>query len=91
MAAIHCPDCNNLVSELAESCPHCARPTPRLSVRELEELAKAEQAKKSQEEWGNSCGGMILLWFGNAILAGMAKGSAGFIGALVVGPLIWLV
>jgi len=34
MATFRCPDCNNKVSEKAESCPHCGRPLDAAEARE---------------------------------------------------------
>jgi len=86
MAAINCPDCNGMVSALAEKCPHCARPHPAKSMEQLAHAAKAEE--KSAVEAGEAIAG--LLWFGHAFIVWVKLGFGYAIGSLFIGPLIWL-
>jgi hypothetical protein len=77
MAAILCPDCQNTVSESAEKCPHCGRPEPAKSEKEIED-------DNNNAAWG-------LLWLGHAILLGFVKKSFWYgFAALFFGPFVWL-
>ena len=76
---------------MASACPSCARPNPGLSSNDIKDGEKAAKTKKSVDEFFEGVGCFILGWGANAVLAGMAKGTTGFIMALVVGPLVWLV
>lgn len=84
MGVISCPDCNQVVSDVAESCTKCGRPWPAKSKDQL----AAEKAGSSL----SSCFGLFLiLWGVNAFLALVSKGLVGFVMALMMGPLIWIV
>ena len=91
MATISCPDCGHSVSPLASVCPSCARPSPGVSSSALQQAEKAAKSKKSSEEFLGGVGCFIVGWGINAVLAGMSKGAAGFIMALIIGPLIWMI
>lgn len=91
MATINCPDCGGTVSELAEKCPHCARPSPGLSAPQLQSQAKEGEAKKAAEERSQVYGCLMLAWLGNAFLALVAKGLPSGVVALFFGPFVWLI
>lgn len=90
MAAIKCPDCGNLVSQLAAQCPSCARPNPALTEKQLNALEAESKAAKKAEESNEAWGCILVGWAINAILAGAFKGTAGFIVALILGPFVWM-
>lgn len=76
MAAIECPDCSGTVSNVAETCPHCGRPSPGKSIAAIE-------ADNHASFWG-------LVWIANALLCFWKLGIGWGIGSLVFGPLIWI-
>ncbi len=76
MAAISCPDCSNTVSDAAEACPHCGRPSPGKSIAAIQE-------ENNNAVWG-------LIWIANALIAFWKLGIGWGLASLVVGPFIWL-
>lgn len=47
---IKCPECSNLISEKALSCPHCGFPMAEYINREIEKSKKQEELKEIEEQ-----------------------------------------
>lgn len=84
MGTISCPDCGHIVSDAAEACKNCGRPWPAKSASQI-------ASEKAGDEMSSCLGVMGILWFINAFLALMKMGFVGFITALIIGPLIWMI
>ncbi len=81
MGVIQCPDCGNVVSEIAAACPHCGRPGP---VRQPQgEPTIGDSAKRAGRFVWNFPTAIVLLpivmaivWFAAVILLETIQGIA---------------
>jgi len=98
MPLIACPDCETMVSDQADACPKCARPTPGVTNQQMMEQ-RAEDA--AAFEAGKQVGGEIFraifwFWMLNFVIAVFVWllfgiGKYGFpIRALFLGPFHWI-